>query len=529
MLKTIYINKLTNLSRRFMFLNIHCLYLNMMIRCNLHYSKASNIHYFVTKHLKANFVRKIIFFIFTPKVIAMTKQALYIASGILVLFSSVSCISGQGKNSKEFSTSKIYQKVPCTADTNLTYALFLPESYEKDKPCPVLILFDSHGDGLLPVNLFSAEASTNGFIVAGSNNSKNGLPIEETTAIYRKMLADISNRFNINNKAVYVGGFSGGSRVAGAAAITVGGIAGVVGCGAGLPNISQKPLSPFSYLAVVGNQDFNYTELLQLDETLEQSGYQHHLLEFDGIHQWPPKELIPEIFVWLKFDAMRQQAIPVDRNAINSFIEKNDKDASLASTEGRLSQQQDIYIKMMHYLHGLTDLAPLQAEIDKLSGNKYVVAFRKQQKQLLETEQELQRRYSPEIQQQSIEWWSKETRKLHSLSENPANPEMNAVYKRLLGFLSLNCYMYSTSALKQGDLEAAAKYIEIYRLVDPTNAEHRYLAAKVAAIEHNPDALFRALDQAFNLGFKDINRLQADADFQPYHQDERFMKFSERK
>ena len=46
------------------------------------------------------------------------------------------------------------------------------------------------------------------------------MTFEQTTAIYQKMLADITSRFNIEKKAVYLGGFSGGSRVAGAVAIT---------------------------------------------------------------------------------------------------------------------------------------------------------------------------------------------------------------------------------------------------------------------------------------------------------------------
>jgi pimeloyl-ACP methyl ester carboxylesterase len=453
----------------------------------------------------------------------MIKKALICISGLLVLL-SISCASGQQKGTKEFSPSKIYPAVACVADTNLSYALFLPPGYKKEKPCPVLILFDPHGDGLLPVNLFNTEAAKNGFIIAGSNNSKNGMSIEQTTAIYRNIITDLISRFNIEKRAIYLCGFSGGSRVAGAAAITEGGVAGVVGCGAGLPNTNRKPVSPFSYLAVAGNQDFNYTELYQLDKSLEQAGFQHYFLVFDGIHEWPHKEIIPEIFTWLRFDAMKQQAIPVDRTEINTFIEKNDKIAGDFSTQGKLYQKKQIYIKMLHYLTGLTDVAPLQAEINRLSSEKKVIANEIQQKQLFEMEQELQQKYSPAIEQESIEWWTAEAARLTSLSVKSGNPDQNQVYKRVLGFLSLNCYMYSTGALKNGNLVAASKYIKIYELVDPTNAEHCYLAAKVAALKNQPDNVYIELNKAFSLGFKDLARLKADADFNRFHSDQRFKK-----
>lgn len=459
----------------------------------------------------------------------MLKQFIFTASYFLLLFASVSCVSGQHNKNQEIVNSKVYPSVSCTADSNTKYALYLPPQYEKGKPCPLLILFDPHGDGLLPVNLFNSEAAKNGFIIAGSNNSKNGMTIEQTTGIYNKMLTDLTSRFTIEKKAIYLGGFSGGSRVAGAVAITEGGVAGVVGCGAGLPNINQKPVRPFSYLAVVGNQDFNFSEIQQLDKALETAGYQHHMLVFDGIHQWPPKELIPDIFTWLTFDAMRQQAIPVERSSINLFIEKNDKIAEEFAAAGNLPMQREQYLKMLHFLQGLTDTAPLQAEINRLSEDKKVFEYNINQKKMLDLERDQQQKYSPEFEAKNVEWWTKESARLHLLTKNPSEPGMNQLYQRVLGFLSMTSYMYSTDALKQGDLVNVEKFIEIYKLVDPTNAEHRYMAAQLAALNHNPDACFIALNEAFKLGFKDINRLKTDPDFKPYQQDERFKDLLNRK
>lgn len=469
--------------------------------------------------MKKRSLYKFLFFQLLSEFSKMIKQGLFSISCALLLLTSVSCVSGQQTKGNEFEPSKIYASVGCTADTNITYALFLPPQYAKGKPCPLLMLFDPHGSGLLPVNLFNAEAAKNGFIIAGSNNSKNGMDFEQTTAIYRKMLTDITSRFDIEKKAVYLGGFSGGSRVAGAVAITVGGIAGVVGCGAGLPAINRNPAGPFSYLAVVGNQDFNYTEIRQLDEMLESAHYQHHLLVFDGIHQWPPKELLPDIFTWLRFDAMRQQAIPADRNEINLFIENNDKIAGALATEGKFSAQQAVYFKMLHYLQGLTDVEPLKSEIKRLSTEKEVIAYQKQQQKLLDLEQELQQKYSPELNLKNVDWWKPEAAHLQSLTKQSRKPEVSQVYQRVLAFLSMNYYMYANDALKRGNLVSAEKYIEIYRLVDPGNTEHRYMAAKVAALNHNPVEVFNALKQAFDLGFKDTGRLKSDPDLKPYLDD----------
>ena len=452
----------------------------------------------------------------------MIKQVVSSIYFAMLLLCSASCNSGS--QGKEFSDAKIYPHVNCVADTNLNYALFLPPQYKKGEPLPLLILFDSHGDGLLPVNLFSGEAAKHGFIIAGSNNSKNGMTMQQTTAIYRGMLADLTARFSIEKKAVYVCGFSGGSRVAGSVAITEGGIAGVVGCGAGLPGLNQQPAGPFSYLAVVGNQDFNYTEMKMLDESLDKAGFTHHLLVFDGIHQWPPKELVPGIFEWLKLDAMRQQAIPADRTFINRFIEKNDQAANVLAAAGKFPEQLEAYIKMKHYLQGLTDIAPLDSEIKRLSAEKSVIAQQAQQQQMLALEQKLQQEYLPQIPAQGTNWWAGETNKLKALAKQTDKPGLSQVYQRLLGSLSMSSYMYCNNALKQRDLEASARFIEIYSLVDPSNAEHRIMAAKLACMKHDKEGALQALQQAFTLGFKDTGRLRSDPDFIPYLQDESFRK-----
>lgn len=451
--------------------------------------------------------------------------------GIFSLFIllSVGCGAGRNGSSMEFALGKVYPKVNCASDTNLSYSLCLPPQFEKGKPLPVLILFDSHGDGLLPVNLFKAEAAEHGFIIAGSNNSKNGMPTTETTAIYHAILADLSSKFTIVEKAVYLAGFSGGARVAAAIAITEGGIAGVIGCGAGMPGISQKPASNFSFLGVAGNLDFNFAELRNLDNSLENAGFVHHFILFEGIHQWPPAKVIPDIFAWIAFDAMRRGGLPVDRNETDRFIEENDKLATSMAASGKRHEQREIYLKMQHYLNGLTDVGPLEAEIKRLDADKEVITYRKKQEGLLGFEQKLQAKYAPEIQQKSLGWWETESAILQENSKKPANPDLNAVYKRVLGYLSLNCYMLSNGMLKQGDLAAASKYIEIYKMVDPTNSEHRYLAAKVAARKHNTDQVFQFLEQAFGLGFKDIARLQSDPDFLDYQPDARFLVLLKRK
>ncbi len=455
----------------------------------------------------------------------MSIQNIQILSAVLIFTLLQGCFSGQKDASnpaKEVKPGEITHSVTCLADTLQKYSLFIPAAYKSDTRWPLIICFDSHADGLLPVNLFMDEASKTGFIIAGSNNSKNGMPMDETTAIFMKILADIKERLNIDEASVYAIGFSGGSRVAGAAAITEGTIAGVVGCGAGLPNINQQPRSPFSYLAVAGTQDFNYTEMRQLNNALEKAGFVHHFLDFEGIHQWPPKQVVPDIFTWLTFDRMRKGTKPADRNIINSFIDLKSKKAEQLGKIGDKYAQQQVYVMMRDYLQGLTDIAPLDGEIANLDKDTAVIRLKAAQEALFQKESSLQSSYSGELQKKDVKWWLNEAAKLHSLGgRKPPNDE-TSMYKRVLGYLSLNSYMLSNSALKQDDLTNASKFIEIYRLVDPSNSEHCYMAATVCIKQGKPDEAVENLYKAVVLGFKDFTRLKSDPAFQSIHSNQRF-------
>ena len=69
---------------------------------------------------------------------------------------------------------QIIDEVKCQADASQTYALYLPSGYSPDRKWSVILAFDARGRGRVPVVQFQAAAEKYGYIVAGSNNSRNG-------------------------------------------------------------------------------------------------------------------------------------------------------------------------------------------------------------------------------------------------------------------------------------------------------------------------------------------------------------------
>lgn len=120
-------------------------------------------------------------YIVSCKIRVMNKFFPFVSIILLSLISIQSCSTCKHKRNKNetdiaFEKGKVIQNVTCRKDITQSYSLYLPSKYNKDQKWPVVYAFDSHGKGLIPVELFKDEAEMYGYIVVGSNNSKNGTP-----------------------------------------------------------------------------------------------------------------------------------------------------------------------------------------------------------------------------------------------------------------------------------------------------------------------------------------------------------------
>ena len=259
----------------------------------------------------------------------------------------------------------------CAAKPDQSYALYLPSHYSPNQLWPIVYVFDPDGRGNLPVELMKDAAERYGYIVVGSNNSKNGSwKIEGEAA--QAMWDDTHARLAIDNRRVYFAGFSGGARVASILAQRCQCAAGVLLDGAGFGGTPPSRDNAFAVFAVVGTYDFNYPELSKLDKELDQAGLPHFLRHFDGPHEWAPKNVIDEAFAWFQLIAMKQNRLARD----NSFIAAQ-KSEAIARAKA-LEQSGQMYEAWREYrqdaatFDGLTDTAALQQAAASLAKQKAV-------------------------------------------------------------------------------------------------------------------------------------------------------------
>ncbi|MBI2269588.1 MAG: hypothetical protein HYU69_04435 [Bacteroidetes bacterium] len=413
----------------------------------------------------------------------------------------------QTPKSENFEKGKVLNNIKCKADTNNNYTLYIPISYN-NSPSPVILFFDAHADGTLPIKKYQTLAEKYGFILAGSNNSKNGNSAEVNGAFAGNLLNDLNARLNIDSKRIYTSGFSGGSRVASYMAIFRGGINTVIGCGAGLPNIDKPIENKFNYVGIAGDEDFNYTEMEELEKMFKNSDIEHVFIPFNGRHEWCPAEVMEQAFTWLQLKAMKQMLIPKNDSIVNAY-----ETSAMAALDDLLkgNKEEDAYTLAKHIINftsGLSTNDKLKTIYVQLEHSPALKKALARKEELNSAEKMLKDQYLNALAINDAAWWTTEVQHLKDLKKYPADQVV--MNKRILSFMSLACYMNITQMLRSGQINEVEHYISIYKAIDPENPEGPYLQATLFHSQNKTDKALAELKSAAKLGFKEYDRFTKD-------------------
>jgi dienelactone hydrolase len=267
---------------------------------------------------------------------------------------------------------KLLPHIPCAAHPEQSYALYLPGSYSPDRRWPLVISSDPSAQGTIPLELQKNAADQFGYVLVSSNNSHNGpwKPFVETTDA---TLNDVQTRVSIDIRQVYFAGFSGGARASSQLAAICKCSAGVLLNGAGFSTgHSPAPDSPFPVFSAIGLFDFNYPEVIELQDALTSAGYPHWLRIFPGSHEWAPAAVLEEAFAWFRLQAMRQNREPRDQAFLDAQFQKAQARAVSFEQSGDLLNAWREYLQIASTFDTLVDVTAIRAKSGSLGKDKFV-------------------------------------------------------------------------------------------------------------------------------------------------------------
>ena len=419
---------------------------------------------------------------------------------------------------------KVIRQVSCRADSEHHYALYLPSYFYQsgEEEWPVIYAFEAAGRGDLPVELFSEAAEKYGYIIAGSNISENG-PWETILMAAEMMITDVEARFKVDKARRYTAGFSGGARVAAALAILYGTFEGVIGCGAGFssnypPNFDMQ----FSYIGLIGNRDYNFQEMMLLDDKLSTFRIDHYICEFPGSHEWPPALVLKDAVQWLHFKAMKNDLIWIDYGMREDFYELQQSIIQNLLDEGRKYDAYMECLKTLSYLDGIRRMNDIITWADDLWKSPEVKEEMKNRRNILEEERAFYYqyheafaayRYNLEDSMTPIKpakWWREQLKIANNKIHRGNSPADTLLGRRMIDFMWRSAYMNYESVQGSNYQSLSLFYLDIWAQVQPDAVSPYFFMARTYAREGKSARALKELEKAINRGLDDPAIIEND-------------------
>jgi len=430
---------------------------------------------------------------------------------IIVLIALITPLGLLSCGSKKATPTLHYNQITrkiCKSDTTQSYAVYLPTSYTNQKKWPVIYVFDSHGGGQFAIEHFKDAAERFGYVILGSNNSKNGQ--QALDHILEIMINDANNELSLDNNRQYTAGFSGGGRVASYLALKLGKIKGIITCGAGLPEFDMKSVSDkFDVYAIAGLEDFNYDEVMSVAQLFDRTDWRCIVKGFNGGHEWPSPYILSKAVLWFQLNAMKDGLIVRDTKLIEQEF-----DSTLISCKYDVKQNQYLAAVSeckggISTFNGLVNIKKLHKKLLEIQESDGFHTETQKETQLKYTGQELRNNYIAGFQQQDFAWWTNELKNLSDKINNEQDLSTKQMYKRIKGFLGIVCYSFTSSALKGNDDALIQKCIGIYEIVEPQNPDCFFYKAQFMDRKNRSEEAVAALKMAIKLGYTDLAKVKA--------------------
>jgi predicted esterase len=310
---------------------------------------------------------------------------------VLAFLLLLSLMSGAQEPSTVVPLGQIVEKVTCVRDPNQSYALYLPRNYDKSRKWPVLYAFDPGARGRIPVERFKDAAEQFGWIVVGSNNSRNA-SIQTSIDAWNAIIPDTTERFSVDEARAYATGFSGGARMALTFATQCKNcLAGVIAGGAAFPpGIEPAPTTQFAIFAIAGTEDFNFPEIKEFDAKLTRVNLAHQIAIWEGRHEWFPSSIAGEAVGWMELTAMKSGRRQADPKLIDSLWIQKLKQAQELEQGQKVFEAYQAYVNLSATFKGLREVTESDSKVDALRTSRKVRDGIRDEQQQIKKQRELE-------------------------------------------------------------------------------------------------------------------------------------------
>jgi len=416
----------------------------------------------------------------------------------------------------------------------------------------VLYAFDPGARGRVPVERFKDAAEQYGWILVGSNNSRNA-SIQSSIDSWNAIVRDTTDRFSIDEGRAYATGFSGGSRVALTFASQCKNcLAGVIAGGAAFPpGIEPAPTMQFAIFAIAGSEDFNFPEIKEFDAKLTRANLAHQIEIWDGRHEWFPSSVALDAVAWMELMAMKSGRRPADPKLIDSLWIQKLKQAQQLEQDKKVFEAYQAYLNLSAGFKGLRDVTESDSKVEALRTSREVRDGIRDEQQQIKKQRELENQLI-DLLGASDRARLRDENADRTPTPADENPDAGFRLKTLVGELRRQSKAEEDSATRRvarrvlsgqyvglsergsNSLQTLKRYDEAVRLytlateIDPDRPGAFYNLAWAYNAKGDKKRALKALQTAVEKGFKDHAGISANSAFDSLRNDPTYLQLIEK-
>jgi tetratricopeptide (TPR) repeat protein len=312
---------------------------------------------------------------------------------------------------------------------------------------------------------------------------------------------------------------------------------GIVALNGGLPMglaPGDEPALPF--FGVVGETDFNYYEMRDVERRLTGVGVPNRLEIFPGSHEWPPPEVVERGVGWLELRAMREGLRPPDPALVELLWQEELARARGHDQAGDLLAAARAWRAMAETFAGLRDVAEAKGRVAALEALPAWQEAQRADARRLERDRTYLER-APDLLHAA---WGEapdvgellaalDIPGLQHRAKKDPDPEERLSAERVLYAVYIQSALYLPRTFSEsGEHQRALFYLRVAAAIEPEIPHVPYRQAATWAQLGNRREALAALERAVELGWEYADDTAADPAFAAYRNDERFQALLER-
>ncbi len=435
---------------------------------------------------------------------------------VLLLFGSLGMLAQQQPERLLLRKGVVMDSLPVRDSVASELKLYLPSSFETSRRWPLIFICVENGMSIQAMRFMSEAAEKNGYILATSDTVKDTVSLTDKVLRINKRLELLNGYLPIDVNRIYAAGYDLGGQLASLVPALIQPVRGVLSIGSNMPTLELiKTKGPYEFVGIMGRSDYLYSDMLAVEEVLDQKQVSNYVFYHTAGHQWPEKQFIDFGMQALSLMAMKDRNAAKDTLFIqNSLRDYQDYITGLVS-RGELLLAMDQVEEGLALYDGLADTDWLKDKQRELRRNRAYKNQKRDWEQVRLQEDFLIEDYTFYLGEDvetfnlnNLGWWNHQMGRINTL-KNSAKKEEQLLGERLDGYVNalVGDYIIAYGAGSKPDDDALIFLYMLKTITAPTEYDNYLKVISYTAKYGDFGTANFYLEELLKRGYKDADQL----------------------